>query len=1362
MLDKQYPVVHSAGINKDRFFQESNDVTFALNAIRDNHEGGRQEYQSEPGNQISANLPAGYIINGSIYGQNEEIYIFSTNGSLSEIGLFKQDTYNTLANLNLGFNLNYPITGEYRVKKGCERTIYWCDKLNNDYWFNIDRPEDFKTGGVFDPNKFKHVPVILPISTDLISVNETGGITALGSYFFQPEILDIQGNVLYSGDITPQTIIYDDSQSLNYYKIDGGLNIEQYDPAIGGVPMTSKSITLRFSNLNTSFSYLRVNVFRSINGTQVIDGHTVATLIPITGESVDWTYQGYNTSAGDFPIDVSEKLIDRFSYDSAYVSEQVQGRYVRANLKQTNKDYSTYQSFASSITMKWVAKEVEAANPKALGNAKNPETYWYNKTFQGDEVYAPGIQYIHDDGIVSPIFPTIARPATSTDLEVLTVVPNNATLGTNEVWLSDVEHLGLDINALVPRWKVFNTATVTDFDFSAHPYTYEGEFGYYESDETYPDVRDCDDNLLWGQDSESNEITTSTKIRFVKFPDRRLISHISSDGTYTVPYGIKFGNITYPNPSVIGHRFVFADRTEFDKTVVDAGWAVTPSTLLVDGKTVTSVGGIGDFYRHNFLSPSNPNSQRIRFNSPKTLFENSASNFSYYKTNRVHEFGTGVIGTNAPFDYAKKGDNYSIICYMKHKNSNIPQRTAHSEVITTFVEPGGITLAQSPLIETQSSDYYTGDTISYVNYGLENTTALLGPQLINIVFNSSETQINVHNFYTYKKNDVSAYSNLLSRNYKLINHNYVTPTDENVFYGGDSIIAECQTFRWNGQYGSINKYLYTPLYHHHFVEQSTNTALRHLGTEPEFKYFKIGDTDDYNFDRIPESGLVSEIIPEYYKFNIDYNVRLFQKAKTSLPIQYDYCSGCSGYYPNRIIFSPKSFDEESFDLYRINLVNDYIDMPAHRGAITGLKYQNNQLLVHMEDSTFILQPNPQQISTDQNTAYLTTGDFLSVPPQELLQTDVGTAGLQSKQSMCNTPFGHCWADQKRGELFSWSGQLDILSNKGLLQWFKENLPSELDKEYFKVYGTNPPQSSTLSLQSKGVILYYDPRFKRLLVTKKEFLPISLKYSFDDFDSGNDVMYLEPYGWVTLDGGIQPVPTTDPDFFINKSWTLSYEFLNQSWTSWHSYLPYYSFADSNNFYSTIYGSSIYKHLSKGLYQNYYGSKYDFIIEWQNMDPVSTDVSNLYYVGYSHVWDDVNKQFKTVDTTFDKLLMYNFEQSTGLQNLILQNQNSTSPYGNTSILSNSKYVIKTDQNYKIAGLYDMSIAQPVMTEDWIKKQLYPGYIDLVPNSTNINFNKSPYDWGNIWDKFVNIRLFYKPTEDHRKSVLLQVLNSQQSIR
>jgi len=1409
MLDKQYPVVHSNGINKDRLFQQNNDVTFALNAIRDNHEGGRQEYQSEPGNTISASLPDGYFIVGSIYGQNEEVYIFSTDEIDSEIGIFKNDTYTTLVNTDcLGFNLNHPITGEYRVRNGCERTIYWVDKINPDRWYNIDSPNDFKTAGVFDCNKFKHTPVVLPIKVDLTSVNDFGGNLPLGSYYFQPEILDEDLNSLYLGDVTPQVIVYDESQNLGYFTIDGGLNIDQYDPAIGGVPVTNKSITLQFSDLDTSFKFLRINVYRAISGNQSIDAHTVGKLIPISQSTIDWTYQGYDPSAGDFPIDASEKLIDNIKYESAYVMEQVQNRLVKGNLRQSSIDYSTYQAAVSQITAKWVSTEYQLQKISELGDAKNPKTYWYKRGYQGDEVILPGIRFLHTNGVISPIFPLIGRSKNAFDEEILTVVDNNAVLGATDVWLSDVEHLGLDINGQVERWKVFNTATITTINqpVNAAAY-YDGEFAYYESpDETYPDITDCDDNLIWGNDADSNPITTDTKVRMFKFPDRKLLHHINKriSRMWARPFGIQFDNIVYPSPDIIGHQFVMADRTEFDKTVVDSGWANTPRTEF-EGGMLLGMDGFGfdpldsfsradPLYNYEYL-PNNEFSQYLRFTSPKTLFEQSLGSFSYYKVNSAVTFDTGEIADDGDASYSHQNiDNitfYSIYRGMDYIARMVPDRTNHNEIDTTYIQHNSITPESTFFPQITSADFYTDDTISRIGYGVFAPAGMLAQiNDIPVIDGETDTRFRVHNFYTYKKTLTAPYSNLLTRTYVSMHYNFIESTDttDNVIYGGDTLITENSDFRVAGIYlitpsspGPFKFYVYTPHFTNHFVESTVNTSLRHEGTSIDFKYFNVGyttgtsttlDDDGLNYERwivdrtIPEADQIlrskADVIPEYYAYNRDYTYRPYDKAKVSLPSTFNYCSRCSGYYPNRLIFTPQSFDEESFDMYRVNKVNDYIDLPAHRGEITGISYQNNQLLVHTEDTTFILQPNPQQIATDQNTAYLTTGDFLSIPPQEILQTDVGFGGCQNKQSMCNTPFGHCWADQKRGELLKWDGKIEILSNQGLLQWYKEHLPSELNKEYYRVYGEDFPIKSTLTQNGIGCILYYDPRFKRLLVTKRDYLPLDLRLEFEQGDT-NATLFSEVEGWKSKPNiNILTVFPTNAQYFEDKSWTLSYSFPDQSWTGWHSYIPWHSFADSNNYYTTNLSSNLWKHLSKTNYQNYFNTKYDFIIEWQNMDLVSTDVSNLYYVGYSQIWDDTNKQFKTVDTTFNKLLMYNFEQSSGLQTLVLQDQHGLNPYQNNSISGTSKYVIRTDQNYKIAGIYDMAIGQPVVTKDWTLKQLYSGYIDQVSNTANINFTKSPYDWGNIWDKFVFIRLFYKPAEDHKKSVILQVLNSQQSIR
>lgn len=332
---------------------------------------------------------------------------------------------------------------------------------------------------------------------------------------------------------------------------------------------------------------------------------------------------------------------------------------------------------------------------------------------------------------------------------------------------------------------------------------------------------------------------------------------------------------------------------------------------------------------------------------------------------------------------------------------------------------------------------------------------------------------------------------------------------------------------------------------------------------------------------------------------------------------------------------------------------------------------------------------------------------------------------------------------------------------GLEQWLREYLPSELQSEYYRVYEKEYPIKVTTHQDGIGCILYYDPRFKRLLITKQEFLPIELLNPKDNPTQSYQTIY--DGRWIQATTGF-PITYGNPTYFINKSWTLSYAFeFNSSevkpFVSWHSYRPYQAFNDSNNFYTLIrFANGTYRHKHKQSYQRFYNTKYDFIVEYQVFDLSTDRLSSVHYVGYTYEWDSTNEDWLLRDKTFDRILCYNNNQSTGLQTVNLL----TSPYQNVFLPNNSKYVIKTDQNYKIAGLVDYSTNQPVMTKSWTQLQTYPSYIDRVPNTTNIDFTKSAYIQGKLWDKFVNVRLFFKPAEDYKKIIILSSVNEQESIR
>jgi hypothetical protein len=47
-----------------------------------------------------------------------------------------------------------------------------------------------------------------------------------------------------------------------------------------------------------------------------------------------------------------------------------------------------------------------------------------------------------------------------------------------------------------------------------------------------------------------------------------------------------------------------------------------------------------------------------------------------------------------------------------------------------------------------------------------------------------------------------------------------------------------------------------------------------------------------------------------------------------------------------------------------------------------------------------------------------------------------------------------------------------------------------------------------------------------------------------------------------------VSLDDPEYFCNKSWTLSFNFNTKSWVSFHSYIPNWYIGENNFFYSGL--------------------------------------------------------------------------------------------------------------------------------------------------------------------------------------------------
>lgn len=1015
------------GLNNDFNIinQPPQTYPFALNVTATSSDSKFANLTSEPSNYEILALPEGYEIFGSIF-TNESTIIFSGNGTNSQIGeLSIDDNYTVLiddTSESCKLNFNTYIKGrEFRIRSGCDRTIYWSDNVNPDRYLNLDNLDSVYTNGQLDCNKFIfNREIITPILTT--TVNNQGGLLESGSYAFVLEYLDDSENVLYKSIPTDFKPVFSDSLNDEYDNIYGSLNIEQFSADAGGTPLTNKSITIDITNVDETISFIRLTVIRSITSSGEIKiAHTIGTVIPITDDTVQYTYTGFNPDAGDTLVSYDSVIRRNVNYNRSRAMEQVQNRLVRANVTEQTRDYSTYQRFANQIV---VEPQVNPGRLKDINddkNSKNPNAT--GRTFMGDEIYALGIVYLHSNGQESPVQHIPGRSKISgVDDIIITNDPNNP----------DLKHL--PDKPTYEQWEVYNTG-------DWQPNNSIRRMSYYESPTNYPTTLDCNGDPIYGD-------LAGQPIRHHKFPCRRNVDLQYDNSTFANYFGLRFKNVIYPSADIVGHRFVYVRRNNFNKTVLDAGYSTSLHRNELNSTEETEWFVDGGELRNVNDTPVQPNTivnstTLHHFVSPKVLggLYTGGSHFKYNYEVTAERFNQTQVDT--PKDGGGDFQSLNVHFQLDQINPTVPHyRTYNSNI---FINPNA----------TQSLN-----TNSILNFSLSNNANIVELE-DEIIDNGLEV------YYTYNKRYLNPYQNLEALRYVQLTPIITDPTQDYLSFDGDCFINELNTFTIF-QYTTNNDdvLIRSRSFNKYFIESDINYDLRVEGLDCNTLW--DGNEESITLHTLRKVSTFqggsyiaregNQVCLEYYYYNRDFD-KISSYESISLPFNFDYCDRCLSNKPNRIIFSPKSFDEEIGDFYLYNYVNDYIDIPQEKGEIVGLKYKNNKLYVHCTDSTFILQPNPQSITTDQNVAFLSTGDFLGIPPIELLTTDLGYGGMQYELGCINTEFGYFWVDQKRGQIFKLSDSLDVISNKGLSMWFKENLNNNTE-------------------------LAYDPYFQRILFSHK--------------------------------------------------------------------------------------------------------------------------------------------------------------------------------------------------------------------------------------------------------------------------------------
>lgn len=214
---------------------------------------------------------------------------------------------------------------------------------------------------------------------------------------------------------------------------------------------------------------------------------------------------------------------------------------------------------------------------------------------------------------------------------------------------------------------------------------------------------------------------------------------------------------------------------------------------------------------------------------------------------------------------------------------------------------------------------------------------------------------------------------------------------------------------------------------------------------------------------------------------------------------------------------------------------------------------------------------------------------------------------------------------------------------------------------------------------------------------------------------------------------------------NRSWTMSYSLKDKSWTSHHSYMPNMYIYYHDTLYSWILNrSSLWRHNKEGVYANFYGVQYPFIIEYPVVAPAKEEVvwNEVKLVTYAKKFDPEYQEFVEDNfITFNKMIAYNSRQCTGLLNLVKKTQGNFFMLEQIRDTTGEIRIDKEEKSWHINDFRDIVVdyTKPLFRKDTPSLQS-TYYIDKVLNNAILNPNKDWSELESFRDRYIVLRFIF----------------------
>ena len=441
-------------------------------------------------------------------------------------------------------------------------------------------------------------------------------------------------------------------------------------------------------------------------------------------------------------------------------------------------------------------------------------------------------------------------------------------------------------------------------------------------------------------------------------------------------------------------------------------------------------------------------------------------------------------------------------------------------------------------------------------------------------------------------------------------------------------------------------------------------------------------------------------------------------------------------FPYRIHRSLVQGNESLIDSWRTFKVSNYYDSANNKGEIYALETEGNDLLILHSSTLYVVRHKDVLNISNDIAISLGQADIFDNLPTEIIPTDEGFVGCQSRYALSKSIHGLTIVDRQQRKIFLYKDKkVEEISIYFMKEFFLENLEytdlngnlstitfddgtTVLFDDGSAIITSNTEISSEAHsnvdnpFANKGIIATYDNKYDRIIFTK---LHIEL------------VVY-----------EIEGVPQTPVE--VDNSFTICYYPVSKRWGFFHDYKPQFYFNTRLNSFA-ISNNIIYK-MNVGA-----TGVYDSVtVNPSQIDLIYSDNSQIDKHFLSVIWSTIVTSSASIPlptTTFDSILLYNDYRYSKVLPLVLYTYGST---GN---------IRHTSGGWKFNGFRDLLVTKTIQVLD--KNAIR----ELIISDSSAG-SPAWYDKNMFISTYIIFRLLFNNTSGQTIELLDVDVNSKKVIR